>query len=103
MKRSRECGRVQAGLWVCGRAQSRHQPPSGATPAQAAVGLSEAGCAPCTHLHDLVLLLAAVLGQDGQDGRGQQDALQQVDHAVGSPHVHPPQRDALGPQQDAPL
>lgn len=50
-----------------------------------------------------MLLLVAELGQDGQDGRGQQDALQHVDHTVGSQHVHSPQGDPLRSQQDAPL
>lgn len=53
--------------------------------------------------HDLVLLLAAVLGQDGQDGWGQQDAVQHVDHAIGGQHIYPLQWDSLGSQQDAPL
>lgn len=48
------------------------------------------GRAACAHRHDLVLLLIAVLRQDGQDGRGQQDALQHVDHTIGGQHVHSP-------------
>lgn len=71
---------------------------------QAALGAQEGpGRATCTHHHDLVLLLAAVLGQDGQDGRGQQDALQHVDHTIGSQNIHSPQQNPLRSQQDAPL
>lgn len=102
----------QQGMWAspgasvgsaAGPRATTSRPPSGVTPNPSSTGLSTAGCAACTHHHNLVLLLAAVLGQDGQDGWGQQDALQHVDHAIGSQHIHPPQRDALGSQQDAPL
>lgn len=53
--------------------------------------------------HSLVLLLITVLRQDRQDGGGQQDAFQHVDHPVGSRHINPPHRDALGSQQDSAL
>lgn len=65
-------------------------------------GIQGLAIATRTH-HSLVLLFVAVLGEDGQDGGGQQDAFQHVDHTIGSQHVHSPQGDALRPEQDAPL
>ena len=60
---------------------------NGTSPWEDDPNTSSAGV-PCAYRHDLVLLFVAELGQDGQDGRGQQDALQHVDDAVGSQHAH---------------
>lgn len=100
-------GEAQVGPWESptGPQSWRHPLPGKRIAAPALMRVSEQGpgCAGEAHRHDLVLLLAAVLGQDGQDGWGQQDAVQHVDHAIGGQHIYPLQWDSLGSQQDAPL